>query len=204
MFRYQETNDGADTLRTIFEPNVAAELEHILRRADRMGSASREMIIGSKTQRAELNVEVTVAPLQHDSKNLGYVMVFEDLSDLLKAQKQVAWREVARRVAHEIKNPLTPIALSAERIQKHLNRVAPGAAPDRESLGVISSCAETITGAVETMRTLVDEFSTLARFPTTQPQPADINHIVETALAMFNGRMEGLACAQTSPAICRL
>ncbi len=193
MFRYQETHDGADTLRTIFEANVAAELEHVLRRSDRMGSASREMIIGSKSQRAELNVEVTVAPLQHDGKHLGYVMVFEDLSDLLKAQKQVAWREVARRVAHEIKNPLTPIALSAERIQKHLNKVAPGAAPDRDSLSVIASCAETITGAVETMRTLVDEFATLARFPTAQPQPADINHIVESALAMFNGRMDGLA-----------
>src|SRR5207248_1231849 len=107
MFKYQETADGADTLRTIFEANVAAELEHILRRADRMRSASREMIIGSKTQRGELNVEDTVAALQHDGRHLGYVMVFEDLSDLLKAQKQVAWREVARRVAHEIKNPLT-------------------------------------------------------------------------------------------------
>jgi two-component system nitrogen regulation sensor histidine kinase NtrY len=180
-------------LRTIFEANVAAELEHVLRRADRMGSASREMTIAGKAQRGALNVEVTVAPLQHDGKHLGYVMVFEDLSDLLKAQKQVAWREVARRVAHEIKNPLTPIALSAERIQKHLGKVPPGAAPDRESLGVISNCADTITGAVETMRTLVDEFATLARFPTAQPQPANINQIVESALAMFNGRLEGLA-----------
>ena len=60
------------------------------------------------------------------------MIVFEDLSDLLKAQKQAAWREVARRVAHEIKNPLTPIALSAERIQRHLERAAP---PDKASLG---------------------------------------------------------------------
>src|SRR5205807_5323517 len=107
------------------------------------------------------------------------------------------WREVARRVAHEIKNPLTPIALSAERIQKHLDRISTGAKADSESLGVISACAETITGAVETMRTLVDEFSTLARFPTAQPQPADINSIVENALAMFNGRLDNIR-VQTS------
>lgn len=179
-------------LQTVFEPNAAREMEHLLRRADRMGSASRQMVIASKT-RVELNVEVTAAPMRHDGKHLGYVMVFEDLSELLRAQKQVAWREVARRVAHEIKNPLTPIALSAERIQKHLGRVVPGRSPDAESLKVISSCAETITGAVETMRTLVDEFSLLARFPTAQPQPSNINHIVDSALAMFNGRMEGIS-----------
>ena len=192
MFRYQDSAESNDTLRTLFEANVCAELEHLLRRADRMGAASRQMQIASKNQRVELNVDVTVAPLQYDGKHLGYVMVFEDLSDLLKAQKQMAWREVARRVAHEIKNPLTPIALSADRIQKHLSK-AGGGVPDAESLKIISACAETITGAVETVRTLVDEFSTLARFPTAQPQPANINEIVETALTMFNGRLEGIS-----------
>src|SRR5260370_7879658 len=75
--------------------------------------------------RVSLNVAVTVASLRHHGAGSGYVVVFEDLSDLLKAQKQAAWREVARRVAHEIKNPLTPIALSAERIQRHLDRPPP-------------------------------------------------------------------------------
>ncbi|MGH9564545.1 MAG: sensor histidine kinase, partial [Candidatus Angelobacter sp.] len=100
-----------------------------------------------------------------------------------------AWREVARRVAHEIKNPLTPIALSAERIRRHLER---GASPDQKSLSTIQQCAETITQAVQTLRSLVDEFSSLARFPAAQPRPADINEIVEGALAMFNGRLEGI------------
>jgi len=117
------------------------------------------------------------------------VLVFEDLSDLLKAQKQAAWREVARRVAHEIKNPLTPIALSAERIRRHLER---GTNPDEASLRVINSCAETISGAVETVRTLVDEFSTLARFPASKPEPADINSIVGMTLAMFDGRLDNI------------
>jgi two-component system nitrogen regulation sensor histidine kinase NtrY len=115
--------------------------------------------------------------------------VFEDLSDLLRAQKQSAWREVARRVAHEIKNPLTPIALSAERIHRHLTR---GTAPDAASLDVIRTCSETIGNAVESVRTLVDEFSALARFPASRPQPASLNQLVEGALVLFNGRLEGI------------
>jgi two-component system nitrogen regulation sensor histidine kinase NtrY len=96
---------------------------------------------------------------------------------------------VARRVAHEIKNPLTPIALSAERIRRHLERGHP---PDEASLQVIQGCSETITDAVETVRTLVDEFSVMARFPTSQPQASDINGIIQSALSMFNGRLEGI------------
>jgi len=136
-----------------------------------------------------VNVALTVATLRHHGERSGYVVVFEDLSDLLKAQKQAAWREVARRVAHEIKNPLTPIALSAERIQRHLDRATP---TDPASSTVVRTCAETIAGAVETVRRLVDEFSTLARFPVAKPQPADINDIVESALSMFHGRLEGI------------
>jgi nitrogen fixation/metabolism regulation signal transduction histidine kinase len=139
--------------------------------------------------RAKLNVAVTVAALAHGSERLGYVLVFEDLSDLLRAQKQAAWREVARRVAHEIKNPLTPIALSAERIQRHLSR---STSPDEASQKVILACAETIGNAVETVRTLVDEFSVMARFPASHPQPVSLNNLVESALTMFNGRLDGI------------
>jgi hypothetical protein len=139
--------------------------------------------------RASLNVAVTVATLHSEKEHSGYVIVFEDLSDLLKAQKQAAWREVARRVAHEIKNPLTPIALSTERIQRHLER---SPTPDKASMEIVRSCAQTIAGAVETVRRLVDEFSTLARFPASNPHPANINAVVEDALSLFSGRMEGI------------
>src|SRR5437016_13133711 len=122
-----------------------------------MGTTTTQMRFA--LHRAQLNVAATVATLQHQTQRLGYVLVFKDLSDLLRAQKQAAWREVARRVAHEIKNPLTPIALSAERIRRHLQR---DTRPETASLRVLHSCAETIAGAVETLRTLVDEFSTLA------------------------------------------
>ncbi|HXM64023.1 MAG TPA: ATP-binding protein [Terriglobales bacterium] len=174
-------------LKEVFAPEVLEDLEPLLRRADRMGTTTTQMEM--VVQRATLNVAVTVATLKHDGQGLGYVLVFEDLSELLKAQKQAAWREVARRVAHEIKNPLTPIALSAERIRRHLQR---GARPDAASVEVLHSCAETIASAVETVRTLVDEFSTLARFPTARPQLSNINAIVESTLAMFNGRLDNI------------
>ncbi|HKW18122.1 MAG TPA: ATP-binding protein [Terriglobales bacterium] len=174
-------------LRDLFAPEVFDELEHLLRRADRMGTTTTQMEF--IVNRTRLNVAVTVATLEHQRRRIGYVLVFEDLSDLLRAQKQAAWREVARRVAHEIKNPLTPIALSADRILRHLDR---GSRPDANSVEVVRSCAETICGSVETVRNLVNEFSTLARFPASQPQPANINMIIESALAMFNGRVDGI------------
>src|SRR6266851_273047 len=175
------------SLRDLFPPEVLEDLEPLLRRANRMGTTTTQMEFA--VQRIQLNVAVTVATLQHNQQRMGYVLVFEDLSDVLRAQKQAAWREVARRVAHEIKNPLTPIALSADRILRHLDR---GAQPDPASIEVVRSCAETIGSAVETVRTLVNEFSTLASFPASQPQPADINAIAESALSMFNGRLDGI------------
>jgi two-component system nitrogen regulation sensor histidine kinase NtrY len=174
-------------LQEVIPADVLADLEPLLRRADRMGITAANMELA--LPRAQLNVAVTVSALSHAAEGLGYVLVFEDLSDLLRAQKQAAWREVARRVAHEIKNPLTPIALSAERIHRHLTR---GTSPDAASLEVIRTCAETIGKAVETVRALVDEFSVLARFPASHPQPASLNTLVEGALIMFNGRLEGI------------
>jgi nitrogen fixation/metabolism regulation signal transduction histidine kinase len=175
-------------LGDVLPQETLSELEPLMRRADRMGMTTSQMEI--TLPRASLNAAVTIATLQHQTQRLGYVLVFEDLSDLLKAQKQAAWREVARRVAHEIKNPLTPIALSAERIRRHLER---GVKPDAASLKTIQECAATIAGAVETVRTLVNEFASLAQFPAPQPQPSSLNGIVEAALAMFNGRLDGIS-----------
>ena len=174
------------TLTDLFPGEVLEELDPLLRRADRMNTTTTQMEMA--LQRTKLNAAVTVATLRHYGQRVGYVLVFEDLSDLLRAQKQTAWREVARRVAHEIKNPLTPIALSADRILRHLDRS--GAEP--ASSEVVRTCAEAITGAVDTVRNLVNEFSTLASFPASQPKPEDINAIVENALSMFNGRLDGI------------
>jgi two-component system nitrogen regulation sensor histidine kinase NtrY len=173
-------------LADVFPVDFLGDLESLLRRADRMDTTTTPMEMA--VDRATLSVAVTVSILRHEGQRLGYVLVFEDLSELLKAQKQAAWREVARRVAHEIKNPLTPIALSAERIRRHLQR----GTPDAASLQVLENCASTISSAVETVRTLVDEFSTLARFPAARPELTNLNSIVESTLSLFNGRLENI------------
>ncbi|HYG99270.1 MAG TPA: ATP-binding protein [Terriglobales bacterium] len=191
MFRSQGTGPNKVQVGCLFSEcfasDIVEDIERMLRKSDRMGTVSNQMEI--TVQQRKLDVAITASSLHVDRRRLGYVVVFEDLSDLLMAQKQAAWREVARRVAHEIKNPLTPIALSAERIKRHLER---GSAPDDVSLAVIHTCADTIGSAVETVRTLVNEFSMLARFPAAQPQASDINAIIESALALFDGRLEGV------------
>jgi two-component system nitrogen regulation sensor histidine kinase NtrY len=190
----EDLQQPEQTLQELFPEEVVADLEHMLRKSDRMGATTSHMEI--VTTRVGLNVAVTVASLDRpshspegDRQRMGYVIVFEDLTDLLRAQKQTAWREVARRIAHEIKNPLTPIALSAERIRRHLERGTP---PEARSLKVIRNCSETISSSVETVRKLVNEFSVLARFPASRPQPSDINSIVEQSLMMFDGRLNGI------------
>ncbi len=192
LFRPKGGDDGTKVLigaalTDVFPREVIEDMEPLLRRADRMGTTTTQLEMDLPL--SQLNVAVTVATLRHRGQGLGYVLVFEDLSDVLKAQKQAAWREVARRVAHEIKNPLTPISLSAERIVRHLDRKG---APDAASLNVMHDCAETISRAVETVRTLVNEFAALASFPTAQPEPTDINSIIESSLTLFNGRLDGI------------
>jgi nitrogen fixation/metabolism regulation signal transduction histidine kinase len=122
------------------------------------------------------------------------VVVLEDTTELLRAQKSAAWNEVARRVAHEIKNPLTPIALSAERMERLLDRMdeesdAEKRAQMRERF---TQSAHTIGREVETLRRLVDEFSQMARFPKANPQKADLNAVVREALQVFEGRLDGV------------
>lgn len=192
MFRLDRAGPGnMEEFRDRLPSEVADDLRRMLRKADRMGTTSAQIDVPMGA--SSMKVGVTVASMDSrttgKASRLGYVVVFEDLSDLLQAQRQAAWREVARRIAHEIKNPLTPIQLSAERIRRHLDR----GTPDAQSLAVIHGCAETIAGAVETVRTLVDEFSTLARFPQSNPQPSDINAIVESALGLFDGRLNDLS-----------
>src|SRR6185437_8614593 len=137
-----ETFEGA-SLRDIFGTEISGQLFHLMRKAERMGNTTSQFELQSGSDK--LSVAITVASLRIDRQRLGYVLVFEDFTELLRAQKQAAWREVARRVAHEIKNPLTPIALSAERIRRHLHRGAP---PDENSLAIMNGCAETISNAV--------------------------------------------------------
>jgi two-component system, NtrC family, nitrogen regulation sensor histidine kinase NtrY len=161
-----------------------------MKRARRTGVAARQMDLS--TEHRKLNLSVTVAALE-ERLTSGFVMVLEDISELLRAQKAAAWHEVARRVAHEIKNPLTPIALSAERIDRQMERLDVAPQPAR----IIRECCETIAKSVDSVKTLVDEFSQFARFPAAQPVRSDLNEIVRTALGVFKDRLDGITI-QTS------
>jgi two-component system, NtrC family, nitrogen regulation sensor histidine kinase NtrY len=169
-------------LESILPRDIADELIVLLRRSKRMGLAATEIELPGP--RGPLNVTATIARLELSKDREGCILVLEDVTDFLHAQRQVAWKEVAQRVAHEIKNPLTPIALSAERIRKHVDR------PMTDSDSVIRKCSEVILGSVQTMRRLVDQFASLAQFPTSRPQVCDLNSIVESALALFAGRIQ--------------
>ena len=183
-------------LDAVLPAEIVDALDRLLRRAHRMGLASAEMQMPSAT--GSLHLSATVALLegggsQADAReHLGYVLVLEDATELLRAQKQLAWKEVARRVAHEIKNPLTPISLNAELIARHIARLGPiltERGVETPSPAVIQRSADVISSSVATMRSLVDQFSALAEFPSAQPRPADLNTIVENSLALFAGRL---------------
>ncbi|MEI9977947.1 MAG: ATP-binding protein [Edaphobacter sp.] len=192
----------------VFPAEVVEVLDRLIKRSHRMGSASGEIEMTTPIRASNggtMNILATVALLEIPTasgrlqrEHQGYVLVLENATELLRAQKQSAWKEVARRVAHEIKNPLTPISLSAEQIRRHIDRLAhifssaqpPAVEPP--SVAVIRRCSEVITSSVESMRSLVDQFAALAEFPTAQPKPADLNTIVENSLALFAGRMQSV------------
>ena len=177
--------EQASRLEDLFSREDTAELKYLMKRARRTGAASRQLEL--RTENRKLNLAVTVSALE-EKLTSGFVVVLEDTSELLRAQKSAAWNEVARRVAHEIKNPLTPIALSADRIGRQLDRLELPPASAR----ILHECAATISRSVESVKTLVDEFSQFARFPSAQPVRSDLNELVGEALAVFRGRLGGI------------
>jgi PAS domain S-box-containing protein len=175
---------AGEKIEDLLPAECAGDLAGVIRRGHRMGAASTEVEFHARGRIVHL--AITSARLELASGHVGSVLVMEDTTELLRAQRQLAWKEVAQQVAHEIKNPLTPIALSAERIGRHLERGQP------ESPNIIRKCSEVILGCVGTLRTLVDQFSSLAQFPAPQPRACSMNQIVEEALALFGGRLEGI------------
>jgi two-component system, NtrC family, nitrogen regulation sensor histidine kinase NtrY len=130
----------------------------------------------------ELHLAVMTTPLRRDDGGTdGTVIVFDDVSPLIRAQKVAAWREVARRLAHEIKNPLTPIQLCAERLRRHFS-----AAPE-PTRGLVDECTSTIVGEVESLKGLVDEFSQFARMPAPRATPTDLPALLDDALSLYRG-----------------
>jgi two-component system nitrogen regulation sensor histidine kinase NtrY len=130
---------------------------------------------------------VNVVPLRDPRGTaLGRLVVCEDLTQLVRAQRVAAWREAARRIAHEVKNPLTPIQLSIQRARKKfLER-----APDREE--VFLEAADTVISQVEAMKRLVDEFSRFARLPAPRLAPVDLREVLESALGLYRPERPGV------------
>jgi len=183
----------ARTLQDLLGDEAARYVLHLMRRSLRMGAASRviEIAVGGRLVRAA----VTVSSLGPRRSNPGFVVVIDDLTDLLQAQKAAAWQEVAQRIAHEIKNPLTPIQLSAQRLLRFLERAKAGrrGAMPTEFERLAAECAGLIEREVQSLESLVNEFSQFARFPAARLAPADLNAIVEGALEMFKGRLDGIS-----------
>jgi hypothetical protein len=184
MGRREDLGLGGERIESLLPADCADDLAGVIRRGHRMGAASTEVEFHARGR--TMHLAITSARLELAHGQPGTVLVVEDTTELLRAQRQLAWKEVAQRVAHEIKNPLTPIALSAERIGRHLDRGT------LDSPGVIRKCSEVILACVGTLRTLVDQFSALAQFPSPQPRACDLNQIAEQALALFAGRLNGI------------
>jgi two-component system, NtrC family, nitrogen regulation sensor histidine kinase NtrY len=141
---------------------------------------AQELAIAREGQ--ELHLAVVAAALGGDrAQPDGLLLVVDDVTPLIRAQKVAAWREVARRLAHEIKNPLTPIQLSAERLRRHFSGAQ---APTR---ALVDECTMTIIGEVDSLKGLVDEFSQFARMPSPKTVPTDLAPLIADTLALYNG-----------------
>jgi PAS domain S-box-containing protein len=183
----------AHTIDDLVGDEASDEFPTLLRRALRLGTISKAIELRHKGR--VIHTAVTVSALGASSANTGFVVVVDDLTDLLRAQKLVAWQEVAQRIAHEIKNPLTPIQISAERLGRFVARRASdskAAARDLELEKVVSECATSIGREVETLKSLVDEFSRFVRFPHARLVLANANVIAADALDVFRGRLDGI------------
>ena len=177
---------AAGRLEDLFSRDDTAEIKYLMKRARRTGVAANQMELrqpGGPT----LHLAVTVAALE-ERLTSGFVIVLEDTGDLLQAQKAAAWHEVARRIAHELKNPLTPISLCSERITRQLDR----GTLTSDSTRILRECSVTIAREVESVKNLVNEFSEFARFPSAQPAANDLNEVVRNGLAVFDGRLDGI------------
>ncbi|MBI3636933.1 MAG: HAMP domain-containing protein [Candidatus Rokubacteria bacterium] len=179
MFGVDDTLSLGRPLEKIFSgPDLRAVVDMVQRvRRSRIGTLEEALQLRRDGVPTSLVASAT-ALRGPDGEYAGAVIVFDDLTELLKAQRLAAWREVAQRIAHEIKNPLTPIQLSAQRLRRRLGRT-----PGEEQL--VNECTETIIQEVDGLKRLVDEFSRFARMPALSPRPTDVRMLVEAVAGLY-------------------
>jgi two-component system, NtrC family, nitrogen regulation sensor histidine kinase NtrY len=177
------------TLDEIFVGNDLVAIQQVLHDA-RTNSVTREIAFAAPGRPAHGVVTATQLTAG------GFVLVVEDLGEVIRAQTASAWREVARRLAHEIKNPLTPIQLSAERIGRNVARL-PAAAP--RVTNVIEECVQSIVEEVSSLKHLVDEFVRFARLPAVSRVPNSMKELVDRTMALYDGRLSGITVSVDVP-----
>lgn len=166
--------------RDIVSADYLPMIKGILKELISSGKDSIRKQITLPTGDTKVILLVNVTTLKDENNEfMGTVVVFDDLTQLLKAQRMAAWREVARRIAHEIKNPLTPIQLSAQRLRRRY--LAQFEADDT----VFDECTTMIVKQVDDLKNLVNEFSSFARMPASNPSQNDLNDVLNEALVLF-------------------
>src|SRR5438876_1683641 len=169
-------------------PDLRAVVAQV-QRTRRPKAASTELEFQLRRGGATLSLLASATAVRGpDGEYTGAVVVLDDLTELLKAQRVAAWREVAQRIAHEIKNPLTPIQLSAQRLRRRLART-----PGEERL--VLECTETIIHEVEGLKHLVDEFSRFARMPVLTPRPTDVRQLIDSVASLYRESHPALSIA---------
>ncbi len=199
LLRLAQTPMTGVALEGLLPEEEREELRRMILRAARFRSVTREVHFTLANQ-AKLDAAVTVTALQDPSgQSRGAVIVLEDLSELIEAQRRAAWSEVARRMAHEIKNPLTPIRLSAERLVKNLlgDGFANNGQRKLECLSerqekLVRECTTMIGTEVATLQRMVDEFSNFARLPKAQLEAVALNEVVAGTLKLYDERLDGI------------
>jgi two-component system, NtrC family, nitrogen regulation sensor histidine kinase NtrY len=223
ILKLSEAPPSRAKLTTLLSSEDRVALERLMRRARRAGRAAEQSQLTRGAVGGAIPVALTATALRGPAGDgRGVVLVIEDLSELLSAQRAAAWSEVARRIAHEIKNPLTPIQLSAERIARNfrirvngVNGSEPGAVAtglsdadspngnaangfaltedNREELTrVVEECTTSITREVAGLKALVDEFSRFARMPPPRMQPGDLNEVITQTAQLYAERLDGV------------
>jgi two-component system nitrogen regulation sensor histidine kinase NtrY len=169
-------------VQEVFDRDDLRPLQQIVRRAQRPSSepAAQEVALTRDGREVHLTAAATQLPAE-GAAPAGTVLVFDDVTPLIRTQRVAAWRDVARRLAHEIKNPLTPIQLSAERLRRQFA----GAPPNARAL--IEECTSTIVTEVDSLKQLVDEFAQFARMPAPKAEPTDLNRVLTDTAALYAG-----------------
>ena len=167
--------------RAVFARPDLTALGLLLAGSGRGGAAPVAQEVAISRDGHDVHLAVVTTTLVGDGGSEGQILVFDDVTPLIRAQKVAAWREVARRLAHEIKNPLTPIQLSAERLRRHFTDAPPGAR------ALVEECTNIIVGEVESLKGLVDEFSQFARMPTPKAVPTDLHALILDTLKLYDG-----------------